>query len=186
VSDDPFAVLGLGRGASADEVRTARRELAKRHHPDRGGDAATMRRLNEAADAALARIAAPPSVPSDPAPPEQASGNQTGPDATSDGIGGRIARDMPSFTVEALPVDTFEGLLVVASWIGEVLDDDPPYRLEVHLHEPVPCWCQLDVVPDAGASTVSLTVAGLDGAPAPDVVVVRDIWVELLNRVDWS
>ncbi len=96
-----------------------------------------------------------------------------------------MARTCPSFTVEALPVETFEAMLVVASWLGEVLDDDPPYRLETYLNEPFDCWCRLDVVPDAGASTVSITVAGIDGSPTPDVVAVRDAWVEQLNAVDW-
>ncbi len=92
---------------------------------------------------------------------------------------------MPSFVVEALPAVTFEALVVVVSWLGEVLDDDPPYRLDTYLGEPFDCWCRLDVVPDAGASTVSLTVAGLDGADAPDVVAVRDAWVANLNAIDW-
>lgn len=186
---DPFAALGLTDAASADDVRAARKELAKRHHPDRGGDAASMRAVNEAADAALARIAErPPEPPRRPEPePGESGRDPSAPKLTADGpIGGRVARDMPSFTVEALPAETFEGLLVVASWIGEVLDDDPPYRLEVHLHEPSECWCRLEVVPDAGASTVSLTVAGFDGAPAPDIVAVRDLWVDQLNRVDWT
>jgi hypothetical protein len=38
-------------------------------------------------------------------------------------------------------------------------------------------------VPDAGSSTVSLTVAAIDGAPAPDVEAVRDLWVANLNRL---
>jgi hypothetical protein len=96
-----------------------------------------------------------------------------------------MARDIPSFTVEALPVETFEAMLVVASWLGEVLDDDPPYRLDTYLYEPYDCWCRLDVVPDAGASTVSLAVAGVDGAPTPDVLAVRDAWIANLNLVDW-
>jgi hypothetical protein len=75
------------------------------------------------------------------------------------------------------------GLLVVTSWMGEVLVDDPPYVLEVHLDEPGPCWCRLDLVPDAGASTVTLTVASIDGIPAPDVELVRDAWVANLNRL---
>ncbi|MET0911367.1 MAG: hypothetical protein ABWZ99_18020, partial [Ilumatobacteraceae bacterium] len=99
---------------------------------------------------------------------------------------GRMAVDMPSFTVEALPVETFEALLVVASWIGEVLDDDPPYRLEVALGAPYECWCGLDLVPDAGASTVSLQVAAVGGRPAPDIEAVRDVWIEHLNRLDWN
>ena len=77
-----------------------------------------------------------------------------------------VEQDAPSFTVDALPVETFEALLVVAAWIGEVLDDDPPYVLECHLHEPAPCWCRLDLVPDAGGSTVSLTVVTAAGRRA--------------------
>jgi len=75
---------------------------------------------------------------------------------------------------------------VVASWIGEVLDDDPPYRLEVMLREPAECWCALDLVPDAGASTVSLQVAPVGGRPAPDVEAVRDVWIAHLNELDWD
>ena len=69
---------------------------------------------------------------------------------------------------------------------GEVLVDDPPYLLEVHLYEPTPCWCRLDVVPDAGASTVGLTCVAPEGDPPPDVDAVRDVWVANLNRLDWS
>lgn len=93
--------------------------------------------------------------------------------------------DTPSFTVEALPVETFEALVVVASWLGEALDDDPPYRLDVYLYEPFDCWCGLEVVPDAGGSTVSLAIAGIDGATTPDVLDVRDAWIANLNAIDW-
>ena len=93
---------------------------------------------------------------------------------------------MPSFVVEALPVETFEGLLVAASMLGQAIDDEPPYRLDVVLDAPLACWCRLDIVPDAGASTVSLTVAGIDGAPTPDVIAVRDAWISTLNTIDWD
>ena len=183
---DPFATLGLGPDATSEEIRAARRRLAKANHPDQGGDQGAMQRINEAADAALLTVDA--GVPeaeaprtSEPARSAQRSARMP----RSDGHLSGIARDMPSFTVEALPVETFEAMLVVASWLGEVLDDDPPYRLETYLYEPFDCWCRLDVVPDAGASTVSLTVAGIDGAPTPDVVAVRDAWVSNLNAVDW-
>jgi hypothetical protein len=169
-SDDALSVLGLPADASADDVRAARRALAKTHHPDRGGDAASMQTVNEAADAALENLAAAAPAQQDEPPDEPWS---------------RLSRDIPSFTVEALPVETFEGLLIVASWMGEVLDDDPPYRLDTHLYEPSECWCRLDVVPDAGSSTVSLTIAGLDGSPPPDITAVRDLWVANLNAVDW-
>lgn len=164
---DPFAVLGLPDTASTDAVRTARRDLAKRHHPDAGGDAEMMRSINQAAGQALQEIANRTVMPE---PRNEPTG---------------VSRDVPSFTVEALPVETFEALLVVTSWIGEVLDDDPPYRLDTHLHEPAPCWCRLELVPDAGASTVSITLANEAGQPVPNIERVRDIWVDQLNRYDW-
>ncbi len=183
---DPFATLGLGPEATSEEIRTARRRLAKLNHPDQGGDPAAMQRINEAADAALLTVDA--GVPVAPAPGTAEQDPPTRRNARSQTSGGHLsgmARDTPSFTVEALPVETFEAMLVVASWLGEVLDDDPPYRLDTYLYEPFDCWCRLDVVPDAGASTVSITVAGIDGAPTPDVVAVRDAWVGNLNAVDW-
>ena len=184
---DPFATLGLGPDATSDEIRTARRRLAKANHPDQGGDPVAMQRINEAADAALLTVDAGvpwPRLPELPSRTRPSSPERPDADRPAVDLSG-VARDMPSFTVEALPVETFEAMLVVASWLGEVLDDDPPYRLETYLYEPFDCWCRLDVVPDAGASTVSLTVAGIDGAPTPDVVAVRDAWVSNLNAVDW-
>jgi hypothetical protein len=183
---DPFATLGLGPDATREDIRTARRRLAKANHPDQGGDPVAMQRINEAADAALLTVEAEVPVASapgttEPDPPARRDARMQ----TSGGHLSGMARDMPSFTVEALPVETFEAMLVVASWLGEVLDDDPPYRLETYLYEPFDCWCRLDVVPDAGASTVSLTVAGIDGAPTPDVIAVRDAWIGNLNAVDW-
>ena len=94
--------------------------------------------------------------------------------------------DIPSFTVEALPVETFEAMLVAAGWLGEVIDDDPPYRLDVHMTDPFECWCRFDIVPDAGASTVSLTVGSWAGSPVAPVEQVRDVWVDVLNRLDWT
>jgi len=185
VSDpaDALARLGLAPGATADQVRAARRDLARRHHPDRGGDAAAMQAVNEAADRALTHLER---TPSPPASTETTAAESPGCASRRDEQWSGVHRDVPSFTVEALPVETFEGLLIVASWIGEVVDDDPPYRLETYLHAPVECWCRLDVVPDAGASTVSLTIAGFDGAPMPDIIAVRDLWVANLNTVDWG
>lgn len=45
---DPLAVLGLDPGASEEEAASAYRDLAKRHHPDRSGDAERMREINAA------------------------------------------------------------------------------------------------------------------------------------------
>jgi hypothetical protein len=184
---DPLVRLGLGPDATVEDVRAARRRLAMAHHPDQGGDAALMQSINEAADAALLAIAALSAR--DEPPPEAAAGADapTGRGRRGDDDGARsgIAVDVPSFTVEALPVETFEALLVVASWLGETLDDDPPYRLDTYMDAPFDCWCRLEVVPDAGASTVSIFVSGIDGSPTPDVTSVRDIWIENLNTIDW-
>lgn len=48
---DPYAVLGIARDATDNQVRQAYRRLAKRHHPDLHPDAPTaerMRRINQA------------------------------------------------------------------------------------------------------------------------------------------
>jgi len=43
-----YEVLGVDRAAPAAELRQAYVEQARRHHPDRGGDPASMRAVNEA------------------------------------------------------------------------------------------------------------------------------------------
>lgn len=52
-STDWPSVLSIPRGATREEVELRYRELARLHHPDRGGDAAMMSRINAARDAAL-------------------------------------------------------------------------------------------------------------------------------------
>jgi hypothetical protein len=192
VSLDPFAELGLPDDASAADVRAARRELAKEHHPDRGGEPRRMQAVNAAAAAALRRIAgnaAGSATPGGTGAPTGRTGG-SGRAASSSDHEPRwsgVRTDVPSFTVEALPAESFEALLVVAGWLGEVVDDDPPYRLDTLLAEPDRCWCRLELVPDAGASTVSLTVAPVEsGGTAPAVETVRDVWIDGLNRLDWA
>ncbi|HEY4964336.1 MAG TPA: molecular chaperone DnaJ [Candidatus Saccharimonadales bacterium] len=45
---DYYEVLGISKGASADEIKTAFRRAAIEHHPDRGGDEAKFKEINEA------------------------------------------------------------------------------------------------------------------------------------------
>jgi hypothetical protein len=185
---DPFTVLGLPATAGADELRLARRRLALAEHPDRGGSADRMQAINvayeEAMELVVARalrgsiapdVAAPAPAPDPPSAPEP-------PWEPRPGSRPRVERDDPSFVIEALPPEAFEALLIVASWIGEVLVDEPPYLLDVHLYEPGECWCRLELLPEAGGSTVMLTVAGLEGV-APRVEDVRDVWVANLNAL---
>ena len=184
---DPFAVLGLGRQATVEQVESARKAFARSLHPDVGGSVIEMQRINAAADEAvrLASTAASRSSPAPPPPRPQRRLRQRRPNQRSQPA--MVWRfDHPSFTVEALPAATFEALLVVATWLGETIDDDPPYRLDVELTEPVAGWCRLDLVPDAGATTVSVTVGVERGAGEPDVELVRDAWIAGLNSLDWA
>jgi molecular chaperone DnaJ len=45
---DYYEVLGVGKTASADEIKKAFRRKAVEHHPDRGGDEAQFKEVNEA------------------------------------------------------------------------------------------------------------------------------------------
>lgn len=197
---DPFRVLGLSVTATADEVRRARRRLAAESHPDAGGDTATMSAINAAAAEALRRLAAPTSGSLDASADRAPTGGSAA-GRQREGFGtpsGRrreepdgLRSDVPSFVVEALPAVAFEALTLAAAELGEIADDDPPYRLWALLDEPR-CWCRLDVVPDAGASTVSLSIAPTEALdrpapePLPAIESVRDAWIHALNGLDWS
>jgi hypothetical protein len=80
---DPHAVLGLEPGASAEEVHQAYRNLAKRFHPDRAGEAGgeLMISVNAAYDLLRDQMAAgheepgPPAAGAGPAAPRQRWGD---------------------------------------------------------------------------------------------------------------
>lgn len=187
---DPYARLGVSPDADLATLRAARRELAKTAHPDQGGDPGLMRDINEAFDVAVRRILRPDTVPeaASPSPPPTAPPTRrrwfTPPAPPRPVPSGRwVEHDRSTFVVHCLPVEAFELLLVATASIGELIDDDPPYAIEVLLGEPIAAWCRLELVPDAGASTVSVTVVSLPGRVAPTVEAVRDAWVDALNDV---
>lgn len=47
---DPYQILGIDRAASADDIKAAYRKLAKKYHPDLGGDPDKFKEINEAHD----------------------------------------------------------------------------------------------------------------------------------------
>ncbi|MFM2078140.1 MAG: hypothetical protein RJA49_2030, partial [Actinomycetota bacterium] len=109
--DDPFRVLGVGPDASLEELTTARRRLALSLHPDVGGDEAAMQAVNRAFDAAVELVITrrpvtpPPSGPSQPPSPPPATARR------ERWLRG-VQHDAPSFTIDVLPVEAFEALLV--------------------------------------------------------------------------
>jgi hypothetical protein len=56
--DEAYLVLGLGRGATRDDVQAAHRNLMKRFHPDQGGTTYLASQVNEAKDVLLKHIKA--------------------------------------------------------------------------------------------------------------------------------
>lgn len=97
----------------------------------------------------------------------------------------RVQRDVASFTIDALPVAAHEALVLVASAVGDVADDDPPYVLEFVIRDGAGVWCRCDIVPDAGSCTVSVTVASVGDDAVVDCDTVRDLLVAELNSLDW-
>lgn len=47
---DPYKVLGVGRNTNETDLKKAYKSKAMKHHPDRGGDEAKFKELNEAYD----------------------------------------------------------------------------------------------------------------------------------------
>jgi hypothetical protein len=172
--DDPRAVLGVGPDATGAQLRRARRRLAKQLHPDLHGDGTRadaerrMAQVNRAFDELLGALAVPP-APAGPAAPDgavQAPGGAA-PDA---------------FAIEALPVDAFEATLLAAVELGDVIRAEEPYLLAVLLDDPAPCQCLLELVPDAGGTTVTIDLAPRHVGTPPTVEAVRDALVAEIGR----
>lgn len=50
MSQNPYDVLGVNKNSTDKEIKKAFREKAKKHHPDKGGDEAEFKKINEAYD----------------------------------------------------------------------------------------------------------------------------------------
>ena len=165
---DPFGVLGVDPNADEAEIRRAFRRLARAEHPDLGGDSSRMAVLIDAYRSALQMV------------------SPVTRDRRVSGRGARVERDVASFTVDALPVVAHEALLMVASVLGDVAEDDPPYLLEFLMRDGGDVWCRCDLVPDAGSTTVSVTVSPVGDEPLARCEMVRDLLVAELNALSWD
>ncbi|MBW3669552.1 MAG: J domain-containing protein [Actinobacteria bacterium] len=132
--ENPYRILELPDGATVEEVRQARRRLAKRLHPDTGvGDAAAMAAVNRAYERIMATTHEPEW----------------------------------SFTLDVLPVDAFHAVEAALAELGEVLSADEPYGVEAFVAEPAPCFCTIELAPEAGGTIVTVTVQPAEEGPPP-------------------
>jgi hypothetical protein len=153
-------LLGLEGEFQPLDLRRARRRALIANHPDHGGSREALADVERAA-----HLLEGPHRVTTPVTREPAT---------------RVRRgtDRPSFTVDVLPVEAFEILFLAASELADVCDDDPPYRLEVRMNDPVDTWVTFEIVPDAGSSTVSIAVESAIGV---DIEVIRDVWIATIN-----
>ena len=176
VDESFYELLGVTRSSSVSEIVAARRVLAREFHPDRGGDPQYMALINLAFDTIIASHSEQSA--------ELISTTQTEtsePDVTARDVMTRFSIDRPSFTINALPVVAYEVLLLAARVLGDISSDEPPYLLEVQLEDPPMTWCRLEIVPDAGSSTISFLLdKGVDAQE------IRDLWVATINEIGFS
>lgn len=177
--EEGYVILGVSRDATRDDIVAARRRLARALHPDAGGSHVEMARVNEAFRVLLA-VRAERSTDKVSLADDVDSSSAVEIDSLRH-RSGRVFRDAPSFVVNALPVEAFEVLLVAAANMGEVVDEDPPYLLEVLVRDPGPLWCRFELFPDAGSTTVNLSCDVEPGYRVYSVEEIRDLWIATIN-----
>lgn len=150
---DPYEVLGIARGAPLEEVRRARRRLARELHPDvHPGAGERMAEANMAFEAIVRELVAQAGKDAqDPATAEEPAGRAPVP----------ADADEAELLVAALPAEAFELLYLAMAELGDVLVADEPYLLEGVVFEPGPCLCAIGLIPEAGGSIATLTVRPL-------------------------
>lgn len=170
----PFDILGIDPGASHKEIRNAWKVKAASSHPDAGGSHQAMVELNEALLQALALLSPQPDSKNDV--PAHKSARSF------------VARDFSCFTIDALPVDAWNILYLCTSECGPIIDEDEPYVLEFMMHDSSiselrDVICRCEIVPEAGGSTVHVSVYSENGLFA-NVEIVRDYLVSTINTED--
>lgn len=174
-----FALLEIQPGCTPEEIRKAWRAKSTIHHPDAGGTNDAMVSLNLALDIALSW-----------SPLDDANNPDISAPAAHSSVAFKARRDVSAFTVNVLPVDCWMALEVVAALCGPTIHEDQPYVLEFLLHDSsLPLsrnsWCRCECVPEAGATTVHLTVGSSHADEVPSIDDVRDFLVDQLNHIDW-
>lgn len=179
---DPFSFLGITPSTDEAVIRAAWRREAKKHHPDVGGTEEKMRLLNTALTEALALIGA--AAHADTAENLNVEKQKTSSEQFTY-ISRQVLHDRSSFTIDLLPVDSFECVRLAGSVLGSIIDEECPYIVEFSLEnsdlgDPHSGWCRCELVPEAGGTMVHLTV----GAQSHRVSVerVRDCLIDQINR----
>lgn len=182
------ALLGLADGVAldAETIRGARRQAARRSHPDAGGAADAMVAVNTAADLLLAELRGGASSATAMPPPGgfRTTVSNLGHDPRVRTGSPGVRHDDAAFVVESPAPQAFAWLVAACWTVGTILDEDPPGRLDVRMFDPTPCWCRIDLLHEGDTSTAALTIAGLNGIELPDIETVRDRWVAALNTLD--
>ncbi|HEU5149119.1 MAG TPA: J domain-containing protein [Iamia sp.] len=164
-------VLGVGPGATADEVRSAFRAAVRLHHPDRSGrpGSAAVSRLVEARRTLLAPV--PVGGPPPPPPPPPAPRPAVPLDAHVEG---------DTLLVHADPATVLTRLVEAGHALGEITYLDRGVGLvEVliqvqEVDDPAPAACSLVASLQGRLDGVEVfcTVERLDGHPAPPIAPV--------------
>lgn len=176
---ESFEILGIKSDSDESEIRRAWREKASSLHPDVGGSHNDMIRLNDALKVALAHVHSP-----------KHKEPQATPQTTPKKVRGFVARDMSCFTIDALPVDAWQLLYISANHCGPIIDEEEPYLLEFLLSDTsietlASVMCRCEIVPEAGASTIHLSLFSERGNVG-GVEIVRDLLVSTINELDGS
>ena len=179
IASEAFLLLDVQPGSSVDEIRKAWRQQSVLFHPDTGGSNEAMIALNRALEIALRWS------------PQQDSESSVKDELNNaSSASHRLRRDVSSFTVNVLPVECWHGLELMAALCGPTIQDEPPYLLEFLLHDTslpdsLHGWCRCECVPEAGGTTVHLTVGSAQESEMPNIDQVRDYLVEQLNHIEW-
>ncbi|MCU1371697.1 MAG: DnaJ-like protein [Ilumatobacteraceae bacterium] len=185
-------ILGVGAGATPDEVRIAYRSQIRTHHPDRAGARSSDRAasITEAYRVLVERGPAAPEEPQEPRPGARTTA--TGPvpprPATDDlAFGappvGRLDED--TLALGAPPDESFRWLLDAAHDVGEItyVDRSMPIMEVLCRFEGEPATSLLLTLQGRGERTeVFCTVESIEARPAPPTSAVVDLLELALHR----